>query len=371
MIRAGQADADRAHSRCQQVRNASVQGQSRLLAQDTCLLFDVLSLSASRLATSNDLRNCEGQNMAGQVDEEVLDNFRVSEEDFRDLDSIVRRHCENVRYYVYRGSTLGGYDTDDVEDLLKERNGAETRVRSVTLRATGSEGLKFNVEFNNIVAINGQCDDRARLALLATETKAVIQDRMKVRRPNRATLRQPVAACILLFIGLTGFQTIQNIYANHYNAVQLAQSDQAQVPYQQEIEDSIPSDQMLLTQATAAVSKHNLNTEAGLLLQLQIAQLRDQIIHNEEDQTAANYPSYPTPPWWTNAFWPQLVAALATWAAAIGIGYLVLPSQSSVFLIGDEKRKQDKADKRRTQIIWGIGVAFIVGIASSLAASIH
>ena len=72
--------------------------------------------------------------MAGQIDEEVLDIFIVGEDDFRDLDAIVRRHCEAVRYFVYRGSTLGGYDTDNVGVLLKERNGSEAKIDSVMLR---------------------------------------------------------------------------------------------------------------------------------------------------------------------------------------------------------------------------------------------
>jgi hypothetical protein len=116
--------------------------------------------------------------MASQIDEMVLENFRVGEDGFRDLDSIVRRRCDTVKYYIYRGSALGGYDTGDVEDLLKERNGAETRIRSVSLHASGPEALRFNVAFDSIVVITGECGDTARLALLRTEARAVIQDRM-------------------------------------------------------------------------------------------------------------------------------------------------------------------------------------------------
>jgi hypothetical protein len=137
--------------------------------------------------------------MAGQIDEEVLGNFKVNENDFRDLDSIVRRHCEIVRYYVYRGSTLGGYDTDDVEVLLKERNGIAARIMSVQLHATGSEGLKFNVDFGDNVGINGECEDRARLVLLATETRGLIRDRMKGRTPQRTNILYAIAViCVLL-----------------------------------------------------------------------------------------------------------------------------------------------------------------------------
>ena len=120
--------------------------------------------------------------MAAQIDEMALENFIASEDDFRDLDSIIRRHCESVRYYVYKGSVLGGYDTNDVEDLLTERNGVESRIASVALHAAGEDALKFNVEFDGLVVIKGECEDRARLVLLTTEARAVIRNRMKGRK---------------------------------------------------------------------------------------------------------------------------------------------------------------------------------------------
>src|ERR1700730_16639420 len=122
--------------------------------------------------------------MAGQIDEEVLETFIVGEDDFKDLDAIVRRHCDVVKYYVYRGSALGGYDTDDVEVLLKERNGSGAKIESIMLHGTGSDRLKFNVNFEDTVIINGECDDRASLALLTTETRGLIQDRMKGVTPQ-------------------------------------------------------------------------------------------------------------------------------------------------------------------------------------------
>src|SRR5580704_16841726 len=100
-------------------------------------------------------RDSEGHEaMTAQVGDMVLENFKVGEDDFRDLDSVVRQHCEIVTYYLHKGRSLGDYETDSVEDIMKDRNGVETRIKSVMLRATGAKGLRFNIEFDDEIVMN-------------------------------------------------------------------------------------------------------------------------------------------------------------------------------------------------------------------------
>ena len=135
--------------------------------------------------------------MAGQVDQLVLETFVVSEDDFKDLDAIVRQRCETVRYFVYKGSTLGGYDTDDLGVLLKDRNGSGAKIESVMLNATGSDDLKFSVDFHDGVNIIGQSEDKAGLVLLTTEARGLIRDRMKGVTPQRRNVLAAIAQCRL------------------------------------------------------------------------------------------------------------------------------------------------------------------------------
>src|ERR1017187_1067699 len=202
--------------------------------------------------------------MAGQIDEEVSHNFIVSEDDFKDLDAIVRRHCDTVRYYVYKGSILGGYDTDDVEVLLEERNGSGTKIRSVILQATGSDGLKFNVDFQEVVGINGESEDRASLVLLATEARGLIRDRMKGVTPQRRNILYAVAA-IFFFVGYLAFQQYQISYANSFNAAQTTKTNRADTAFRQKENAAIVPTQTLLSQAVDALSKHNINAEISVL----------------------------------------------------------------------------------------------------------
>lgn len=303
--------------------------------------------------------------MAGQIDEEVLYSFRVSEDDFKDLDSIVRRHCQIVRYYIYRGSTLGGYDTDDVEVLLKERNGSGTKIESVMLHATGADDLKFNVNFHDTLGINGECEDRASLVLLATETRGLIRDRMKGGTPQRRYILYAVAV-IFLFLGYLGFQQYQISYANRFTAAQTINDNRANTAFRQKENAATIPTQTLLSQAENALSKHDLGAEVAILLQEQIEQWRQEIISSSEEPVGP----VSNPPSWSTSYWLAVTVGCATALAAAGIvGYLILPSNRSVFLIGDEKRRQERAKQLRTNIKWvviaGIAVSVISGFVLS------
>jgi hypothetical protein len=307
--------------------------------------------------------------MTSQVGDIVLENFRISEEDFRDLDSVVRRHCQTVKYYVHKGSSLGDYDTADVEDVVNDRNGSETRIESILIHATGADDLKFNIEFYDEAAMNGECEDRARLVLLATDVRSVIRDRMKGGTPKRKTILQAVAV-VFFILGYLGFQQIQNSYSNEIDANYMAQVSQSStLADQKQANTELLSNQRLLAQATTALSMHNVDAEIAFLTQQQIGQLRlaitaDQAMAVTTSSTAA--PNDPTPPWWSTSWWILLAAACAMSAITVGFGYLVLPSNKSVFFIGDEKRRQDRANNRRTQLRWTIGGGFIVSVVSGL-----
>jgi hypothetical protein len=216
--------------------------------------------------------------MTSQVGDMILENFRISDEDFRDLDSVIRRHCHTIKYYVHKGSSLGDYDTADVEDVVSDRNGAETRIESVLIHATGADGLKFNIEFYDEVAMNGECADRARLVLLATDVRSVIRDRMKGGTPRRKTILQVVAA-VFFILGYLGFQQIQNSYANEFNARQMSQvSQSADTADQKQANAAVLSNQKLLSQATTALSRHDLNAEIDFLIQQQIRQRQQSLV---------------------------------------------------------------------------------------------
>jgi hypothetical protein len=204
--------------------------------------------------------------------------------------------------------------------------------------------------------------------LLATEARSVIQDRVKGRRPRRATILQFVAL-VCLALGYFGFQSFQSFYTNHFNAQHEAQAKKVAAPYQRELKAVEPSNHTLLNEATTALAKHNISSELGFLLEQQIIQLRQDVIFANENQTPV-IADPAVPPSWSRSFWLAVAVAVAFAGIVTGIGYLVLPSDESVFLIGGEKRGQQRLSIRRERITWSIIVAFLVGVAASLVSSL-
>jgi len=232
------------------------------------------------------------------------------------------------------------------------------------LHAIGPDGLKFNVDFHGNAGITGESEDRASLVLLATEARGLILDRMKGGMPQRRNILYAIAI-ISFFVGYLIFQQYQITYANRYDAAQAAQGNRITAAYQrQETAATVPT-QALLSQAIKALSKHDLSAEMAVLLQQQIQQWRQEIISNEE-------PIVPTsdPPSWSTSYLLVVTVGFGTaLAVASVVGYLVLPSNRSVFLIGDEKRRQERAKQLRANIKWvviaGIAVSVISGFILS------
>jgi hypothetical protein len=179
-----------------------------------------------------------------------------------------------------------------------------------------------------------------------------------------------VVAVVFFILGYLGFQQIQNSYANGFNARYQAQvSQSATVAAQKQANTAFLANQRLLSQATTALSRHDLDAEVDFLIQQKIGQLRQEIISDQATTAitgTSDTPSDPTPAWWSTSGWLLLAVACAVAAIPVGFGYLVLPSNKSVFFIGDEKRRQDRANNRRTQLRWTIGGGFIVSIVSGL-----
>ncbi len=74
--------------------------------------------------------------MSAQIEERIVERFRLKGEALRDLDAILRQRCQemdpalSLAYNVRRADGLT-YSTNDVEEVLRERNGAETAVISL------------------------------------------------------------------------------------------------------------------------------------------------------------------------------------------------------------------------------------------------
>ena len=251
--------------------------------------------------------------MPGHVDEVISSTFVVDGETLRDLDALIRQHCNDidgaaeVNYAVHRVDGFE-YSTKEIEDILRERNGAQTRIDSIRLEVQKSKVLKFSAEFADWLAIKGSCEDRAKLLTLVTDVRALVRDRIiRGKRWDRSTIIKWVAA-VCFVIAYFGFQTFQNTYVNQVNADNQATYSRLLAPYTKEIASSIPSPQTLISQAKKAVEQGNLRAEIGFLIQQQIQQLQSEAI-GQQEQKATTSSSTITVPWWASSWWAAVAAA--------------------------------------------------------------
>jgi hypothetical protein len=158
--------------------------------------------------------------MSASIDDVVLTSFAVDSEGLKDLDSIVRQRCQDmgssckITYKVTRRDSLR-YTTENIEEILKERNGRESRIDSVVLRIQDErDDLKFDVSFDNRIRIIGESENRADLVLLASDIRALIRERMKTRGSISWSARTTIAIATF-FLGMFGFMQFTSIVSNN------------------------------------------------------------------------------------------------------------------------------------------------------------
>jgi len=315
--------------------------------------------------------------MPGNVDEQISNTFVIDGETLRDLDALIRRYRDDidgtaeVGYFVHRVDGFE-YATDEIEDVLRERNGAQTRIDSIRAEIRGSNVIRFRIYFAEEIDIRGGCEDRAKLLALVTDVRALVRDRIiKGRRWKRNTvIGWAAVACFL--IGYFGFQIFQNTYTGQVEARRQQAYVERSEPYTKQLAAANPSSQVLgeqVDQAKKALAQGDLRAEVSFLVQQQIEQLRQQIIEQQE-QAVAKYPYGIVAPWWASNWWAAVAVGVIASLFAAGIVYFLLPALGTTFMIGDEIVRQRRRSGRREKIIWGVGVAFIVGIASGIIASL-
>lgn len=172
--------------------------------------------------------------LPASIDEIVAESFRVNVEAFKNLDSILQQRCHEsssnlyVEYLVSRADSLK-YTTRDIDDITRERNGSETRIKSVLAKISGAENsdLTFSVQFSDRVKISGESDDRAALVLLASDVRSLLREEVKTRSSITWWVRMLITMGGF-FLGLLGSQLVGASYSsNFYNQLD-AQSTRIQ-----------------------------------------------------------------------------------------------------------------------------------------------
>ena len=309
--------------------------------------------------------------MLASLSDVILPSFRADAESLRDLDSIIKQDSSEINpaysisYEVHRKDSLR-FETADVEELIKERNGNETRIERVRIKvgAESSPKLEFKVIFADHLRIEGECDDRAKLVLLASDVRTLVRERMKSRSLSNST--RVFAASVAALIAVVGYLAFSVFMSAHYTQnANDALNRYYQIGNRQALAYAT-TEQQLLDKYSGIVYNNNITSGISFLVQSQVSQIRHDIAASNG---AGNSPPSPANPWWLYSIPIFLGLGSACAALVLGVSYIIYPTSKAIFIIGDEIRRQARLAIIRERLIWGIGVTFLLGVASAIVVS--
>ncbi len=304
---------------------------------------------------------------SARISETVAGSFRVDGEALRDLDAVVRDRTRDFMsepvlvYQVVRRDALT-YNTDSVEDVLRERNGSETAIRSVSLRVEHGENLQLQIAFTAVgVQLQAEATDRAKLTLLASDFRSLVRDRMMGRgSTDRRRLARSVLPLILAVLAAITYSFMLDRDGDHrseqYDRA-LASIRQTQAATRFQLIDELSRARVEVDELAGAPDRDDDKLDLIMRLEVRTRQF-------ELNPTADEYPDYPDAPWYYDA--PYLII-VPTVAALLGYAAvsLAIPRSEHRFMIGDEIVRQAKRDKVRDRVFWTILVGFLVSVAAS------
>ncbi len=322
--------------------------------------------------------------MPGRVQELVLPSFRVDAESLRDLAAVVRQGAESaltgtgeqaqLRYEVQRKDHLS-YGTSDLEEVLQERNGLDTKLRSVALVVSHPPALSMTLAFKSDEGLRLEAEgaDRARVALLASDIRALARERMRGRGSGQkgAAFKYgfPVAvglvtAVVLIYLASWySSQAAEDAEREYKRAVETYQGESvnAHGPELAPLDEALREIDRVLVDGT-------LEQKVDVLVREARRQANEARRIFGEPAFRSDYPEYPEADTWIGKVGPALLLV----PPAVGVlTYVLLNSlvlrPERVFLIGAEVERRATLDRRRDRVIWTVGVAFVVGVASGLA----
>jgi hypothetical protein len=108
-----------------------------------------------------------------------------------------------------------------------------------------------------------------------------------------------------------------------------------------------------------------MRAEVNFLVKQQIEQLQQEILGQEETNATSSIKNI-SEPLWAASWWVLVAVACGFGLIGSGIGYIFVPTDGIIFMIGDEIRRRERRDKLRERVVWSVAVAFIIGIASGI-----
>jgi hypothetical protein len=342
----------------------------------------------------------EEHSVAAHVEQVILPVFRLDTETLLDLDAILRDRLRDIssnatlEYEVSRQDGLR-YATSDASSIIRERNGRTSRIVSIEAKADDSPNVKLSLLFRDVAQLNLGGDDRAKIALLATDMRSLLRERSAVRVLVPKGWALYPLACVVWILSTIGYLTLDamrdaqveqrheaQVAAYQAESARLSKEDERLEAEEAKVEaDAAKRDAEVARQgqrqAEQVMRSGDILAKINFLISREIASLREseeyfssQANANSADDAQAapsrEYPVYPERGPYRDIL-PLAVPTGFTFAI-VGILWL-MGRRRSIFMIGDQIVDETRRRTLYDRILWGGIGALLLGIVSSVIAS--
>ncbi len=312
--------------------------------------------------------------MPALIEERVVERYRLGAEALRDLDAILRQRCQemdpdlSLTYEVRRADGLV-YSTADVEEVLRERNGPETAITSLSASAKKEGVLELAVTFARDMRLALRGDDRARIALLASDVRALAREGLAARPQrfaNSSRFLIVYAAVMLSLFGYVAYDSWADARADKKRDAEVAQYEARRDQLRAEqLGRTMSSVRRTLDLGAKARASPDDRTKLDFLISERMGEAQESL-----DSQALNDLEYPSLESGARYGFVLIYAVpIATGAATYLALRLLWPSTPSSFLIGIQVDREREREARRQRWLWGVAVALVVGVIGSVIAS--
>lgn len=317
------------------------------------------------------------ERMTAHLEEQVVGSFRANAEALRDLDAVILKRCQEVDpsisgvKYEIRRRDGWRFETEDIEEVLREPNGDQSAIVSATARVAAST-ITFDlaVAFDKSVTLVIRGDDRARVTLMASDIRILVRDRMRGPTPLPRGWSRWVVALVVASLAL--FCTV-SFYA--YNTERFASEQRSALKAYDQVtmaafEKTSEAQQEEIRQV---VDELSVALDVGSLEDKLDAMIRRDLYY--EGMSLEPSPTQPPPPailqeeLGLSPFLLFIVIPASAFALTLVLLYLFLPNRPSIFAFGAALQREARIARRRQNIIWGLGASLVLGIVSSILAA--
>ena len=297
--------------------------------------------------------------------------FTLNEEKLRKMNDILLRRGHNVDEnckptYKIRRSDFLIYETQNIEDILREENSQWQKIEKIIINMVSGDALSLNLVFDKNIKLDIEGDDRDTVFLIYSDLKQYIQNDVISKKTFFQRLFSlsslTFLVLIITLVGFAAFFIMTEYRSNQRNIAYVEYGKQYDQWATARDKQENETKQRINEAARRALESKEISTKLDFLIERYISHPSSLEVPRPElpDLTDDEY-----------FFEKPFFLVVLPVGSLLVVGVIMLVSDrlygKNLFLIGKEVEKNARREAVKDKIVWGIIIAFIVGILSSLA----